>query len=133
MREVVCRAFGPLDDLVIEERPSPELPSGPIRVRVPAAGVNFVDALLVQGLYQIKPPLPFVAGGERVGVVTEASADGTSPTLGDRVLINGDGRAGEAGVRRSRLADRRPGRHVHAELHDGVLRVGEPRADAVRR
>ena len=74
MREVVCRTFGPLDQLAIEERPSPELAPGEVRVRVTAAGVNFVDALLVQGLYQIKPPLPFVAGGESVGVVGELGA-----------------------------------------------------------
>ena len=87
MREVVCRSFAPLDRLVIEERPSPELLGGPVRVRVTAAGVNFVDALLVQGLYQIKPPLPFVAGGESVGVVTELGTGVTVPAIGDRVLI----------------------------------------------
>jgi NADPH:quinone reductase len=86
MREVVCRAFGPLDDLVIEERPSVDLDAGQVRVRVTAAGVNFVDALLVQGLYQIKPPLPFVAGGESVGVVSEVGEGVTSVRLGERVL-----------------------------------------------
>ncbi|CAB4863279.1 unannotated protein [freshwater metagenome] len=87
MRAVVCQQFAPLDQLVIEERPSPALAPGQVRVRVTAAGVNFVDALIVQGLYQIKPPLPFVAGGETVGVVTELGEGVTSPTLGDRVLI----------------------------------------------
>ena len=87
MRAVVCNSFGPLDDLVIEERESPVLAAGQVRVRVTAAGVNFVDALLAQGLYQIKPPLPFVPGGESVGVVTELGAGATSPKLGDRVLV----------------------------------------------
>jgi NADPH2:quinone reductase len=87
MREVVCRSFGPLDDLVIEERPSAPLAPGQVRVRVTAAGVNFVDALLVQGLYQIKPPLPFVAGGESVGVIGEVGEGVTSRRVGDRVLI----------------------------------------------
>src|ERR1700690_222097 len=87
MREVVCRTFGPLDQLAFEERPSPELGPGEVRVRVTAAGVNFVDALLVQGLYQIKPPLPFVAGGESVGVVSERADDVGRPLVGDRVLI----------------------------------------------
>jgi NADPH2:quinone reductase len=86
MREVVCRSFGPLDQLAIEERPSPELGAGQVRVRVTAAGVNFVDALLVQGLYQIKPPLPFVAGGESVGVVSEVGPGVTTLAVGDRVL-----------------------------------------------
>jgi len=48
--------------------------------------VNFVDALLVQGLYQIKPPLPFVAGGESVGVVSELGPGVTTLAVGDRVL-----------------------------------------------
>ena len=87
MREVVCKSFGPLDELVIEERPSPPLAAGQVRVRVTAAGVNFVDALLVQGLYQIKPPLPFVAGGESVGVVSEIGAGVTALGVGDRVLV----------------------------------------------
>jgi NADPH2:quinone reductase len=87
MRAIICKAFGPLDDLVIEESPSPELAAGQVRVRVTAAGVNFVDALLAQGLYQIKPPLPFVPGGESVGVVTELGPGVTSPNVGDRVLV----------------------------------------------
>jgi NADPH:quinone reductase len=87
MRVVVCNAFGPLDELVIEERPSPVLAAGQVRVRVTAAGVNFVDALLVQGLYQIKPPLPFIAGGESVGVVIEVGEGVGAPAVGSRVLV----------------------------------------------
>jgi NADPH2:quinone reductase len=86
MREVICRSFGPLEQLAIEERPSVELAAGQVRIRVTAAGVNFVDALLVQGLYQIKPPLPFVAGGESVGVVSELGPGVTTLAVGDRVL-----------------------------------------------
>jgi NADPH2:quinone reductase len=86
MRAVVCNSFAPLDELVIEERPSPPLAPGQVRVRVTAAGVNFVDALLVQGLYQIKPPVPFVAGGESVGVVSERGVGVTALRVGDRVL-----------------------------------------------
>lgn len=87
MRAVICKSFGPLEDLAVEEQPSPDLAPGQVRVRVTAAGVNFVDALLAQGLYQIKPPLPFVPGGESVGVVIEQGAGVSSPSLGDRVLV----------------------------------------------
>jgi NADPH:quinone reductase len=87
MRVVVCNAFGPLDELVIEERPSVALAPGQVRVRVTAAGVNFVDALLVQGLYQIKPPLPFVAGGESVGIVSEVGPGVSGREVGERVLV----------------------------------------------
>jgi NADPH:quinone reductase len=87
VREVVCKSFAPLDALVIEERAAPALASGQVRIRVTAAGVNFVDALLVQGLYQIKPPLPFVPGGESVGVVIEVSGGVSVPAIDDRVLV----------------------------------------------
>jgi NADPH2:quinone reductase len=86
MRVVSCRAFAPLDQLVIEHRePTPCGPTD-VRVRVTAAGVNFVDGLIVQGLYQIKPPLPFVAGGEIAGVVAEVGGAVTEFAVGDRVM-----------------------------------------------
>ena len=53
---------------------------------VTACGVNFVDGLIVQGLYQIKPPLPFVAGGEVAGVVAEVGVAVTDFVVGDRVM-----------------------------------------------
>ncbi|MCU1397218.1 MAG: hypothetical protein JWN62_327 [Acidimicrobiales bacterium] len=87
MRAVVCRTFAPLDQLVIEERPSPELAPNQVRVAVTAAGVNFVDALIVQGLYQIKPPLPFTPGGESVGQIVEIGALVADRAVGQRVLV----------------------------------------------
>ena len=51
MRVVSCNSFGPVTDLVVEERPSWPLAPGTVRVRVTACGVNFVDGLFVQGLY----------------------------------------------------------------------------------
>jgi NADPH2:quinone reductase len=41
----------------------------------------------VQGLYQVKPPLPFTPGGETVGIVTEVADDVTAPEVGQRVLV----------------------------------------------
>ncbi len=46
-------------------------------VEVEAAGLNFLDALMLRGLYQTKPPLPFTPGVEAVG----------------RIVAAGDGRA----------------------------------------
>src|SRR3954470_14310542 len=77
------------DSLEATERPEPE-PSHPVSpgrgvvVEVRAIGVSFPDLLQTRGLYQIKPDLPYVPGGEIAGVVTEASGDaGFAP--GDRV------------------------------------------------
>lgn len=88
MRAVVCRTFAPIDELVVEERPSPELFPSCVRIAVTACGVNFVDGLFVQGKYQIKPPTPFVPGMEVVGRVTEVAPDVEGVAIGTRVFAN---------------------------------------------
>lgn len=86
MRRVVCQELAPLDRLVIEEVPDPEPGPGQVVVAVRAAGVNFVDALFVQGQYQIKPPLPFTPGSEVAGDVTAVGEGVAGLAVGDRVL-----------------------------------------------
>lgn len=68
--------------------PVPERQPGQVLVRVHAASLNFPDLLMTRGEYQLKPPLPFVAGLECAGEVLEADADsGLAP--GDMVLGGG--------------------------------------------
>ncbi len=86
MRAVVCESFGPVEDLVIRELESPTLQPGQVRLAMRAAGLSFVDGLVVQGKYQIKPALPFRPGGEALGTVVEV-ANGVDPALlGRRAL-----------------------------------------------
>lgn len=54
-------------------------------VRIEAAAVGFPDLLMTQGLYQAKPPLPFVPGMEAAGVVVDADDD-SSFSPGDEVI-----------------------------------------------
>ncbi|GAA2236320.1 NADPH:quinone oxidoreductase family protein [Kitasatospora cystarginea] len=49
--------------------PQPEPGAGQLLVRVRAAAVNFPDALLCRGQYQVRPPLPFTPGVELCGEV----------------------------------------------------------------
>jgi NADPH:quinone reductase len=88
MRRVVCQEIAPLDRLVMEDGPDLEPAAGQAVVAVRAAGVNFVDALFVQGLYQIKPPLPFTPGSEVAGdvVAVDDGVDGVA--VGDRVVAS---------------------------------------------
>ena len=69
MRRVVCSSFGPLSGLTIEEAPDLVAGPGQVVIDVAAAGANFVDALIVQGRYQLKPQLPFTPGMEVAGTV----------------------------------------------------------------
>jgi NADPH2:quinone reductase len=59
-----------------------------VRIAVTACGVNYVDALFVQGKYQIKPPTPFIPGMEIVGRVIEVASDVAGINVGDRVFAN---------------------------------------------
>jgi NADPH2:quinone reductase len=92
MKAIVCSELGPPESLALQDIPTPEPGPGQVRVRVAAAGVNFPDTLVVQGLYQHKPELPFTPGSEAAGVV-DAVGDGvTHVRVGDRVLaFTGEG------------------------------------------
>lgn len=67
MRKVLCREFGPVDRLVVVDEPDLEPGDGEVVVDVEAAGANFVDGLVVEGRYQVRPPLPFTPGMEVAG------------------------------------------------------------------
>ena len=85
---IECVEFGPVENLRVVERESLPLGVGQVRLAVSASGVNFVDGLFVEGRYQIKPPVPFVPGGEVVGRIVEVGDDIDGLTLGERVFAN---------------------------------------------
>lgn len=86
MKALVCHAFGPIGDLRVEQVAAPAPGAGQLLIDVQAASINFPDALMVQGLYQIKPPLPFVPGAELAGTVVAAGAGVERFRPGDRVI-----------------------------------------------
>ena len=85
MHRVVCREIGPPERLDIEQVEPPSPRSGQVVVAVKAAGVNFVDALLVAGKYQIKMTPPFTPGTEAAGEIVAIGADVEDWSIGDRV------------------------------------------------
>ncbi len=86
MRALVCKKLGPPENLAIEERPRLAPGPGQLSIDVRAGGLNFVDTLLIQGLYQIKPPAPFVPGGDVSGVVEAVGEGVTRFAPGDEVM-----------------------------------------------
>lgn len=86
MKAIVCEHYGELSALQYKEVPDPEINSGEVLVSVKAAGVNFPDALVVQGLYQDKPALPFIPGVEFSGEVIRCGAEISGISAGKRVL-----------------------------------------------
>ncbi|HEY0799781.1 MAG TPA: NADPH:quinone oxidoreductase family protein, partial [Steroidobacteraceae bacterium] len=88
MKALLSRRPGGPETLVLEEVPDPEPGRGEVRISVRAVGVNFPDLLIIQDLYQIKPPRPFAPGGELSGVVDVVGEGVTNVKAGDRVLVS---------------------------------------------
>ena len=86
MKALFCQQFGSIENLVVTEVPAPSLAPGKVLIDVKAASLNFPDALMVQGLYQVKPPTPFVPGAECAGVVAAVGEGVTHVKAGDHVM-----------------------------------------------
>ena len=89
MRAAVCPAYGPPDVVRIEDRPSPTVAPGQVRVKVGAAAVNFPDVLLIANEYQLSVPPPFTPGSEFAGTVVETGDGAEGFAVGDRVTGTG--------------------------------------------
>ncbi|MDD3761672.1 MAG: NADPH:quinone oxidoreductase family protein [Nevskiales bacterium] len=86
MKALLCKTFGPPEDLVVGEHPDPVPGDNEAVVRVHAAGVNFPDTLIIQNKYQFKPELPFSPGGECAGVIEAVGARVKHVKPGDKVI-----------------------------------------------
>ena len=86
MKAIVCNEFGPVESLAFQEIPDPSAGKGQVVVDIDAAGVNFPDGLLVQGLYQMKPERPFIPGNEVAGVISEIGEGVKGWQVGQRVI-----------------------------------------------
>ena len=86
MKAVLVEEFSPVRSVRIQDVPSPGVSQGQLRIRVKAAGIGFVDALKIGGLYQTKDPLPFVPGMEVSGVVDQVGEGVSKVRVGDRVF-----------------------------------------------
>lgn len=88
MKALLCKTLGLPDTLSCEEIAEPVPGPGQVIVEMKAAGVNFPDALIIQGKYQFKPPLPFAPGSELAGVVIAIGEGVKGVKLAQRVIAS---------------------------------------------
>ena len=86
MKALQCVELGMPDKLQINEVPDPDLQPGHVIIDNKAGSVNFPDVLMIQGLYQFQPELPFTPGGESSGIISAVGDDVKDLKIGDRVF-----------------------------------------------
>ncbi|MGW4205974.1 alcohol dehydrogenase catalytic domain-containing protein, partial [Streptomyces sp. NPDC004726] len=79
----VHRNGEPSEVMRLEEIDRPVPGDGQLLLRVLAANVNFPDALLCRGTYQVRPPLPFTPGVEICGETEDGRRVIANPVLPD--------------------------------------------------
>ncbi len=110
MKAILCKELGHPSKLVLEEVPSPLPGKKEVLVSVKACSVNYPDTLIVQGLYQFKPDLPFSPGSDIAGVVKAVGEGVKHVKPGDEVfgIVSHGGFAEEAIVPASAVFPKPP-------------------------
>ncbi|PKP81117.1 MAG: NADPH:quinone oxidoreductase [Alphaproteobacteria bacterium HGW-Alphaproteobacteria-18] len=88
MKAVLSKVVGGPEALVIEDVAVPTPGKGQVLVQVKACGVNYPDVLIIQDMYQFKPPRPFSPGGEVAGIVAAVGEGVAHVKPGERVLAS---------------------------------------------
>jgi len=88
VKALLSRAPGGPETLTLEDVPEPAVGAGQVRIAVRACAVNFPDLLMIQDLYQVKPPRPFAPGSEVAGVVDAVGEGVAGVRPGERVLMS---------------------------------------------
>lgn len=86
MKAIVCKTYGPPENLALEEIDDPVATENEAVVQIYSASLNFPDGLQIQGKYQFQPPMPFTPGSEVGGIITSVGAGIQGFVVGDRVM-----------------------------------------------
>ena len=87
MKAIQVTQTGGPEVLTLADLPAPTPKAHEALIEIKSIGINFIDVYLREGRYP--SPLPFIAGQEAAGVVTEVGSDVTNLKPGDRVAYCG--------------------------------------------
>ncbi len=86
MKALQCTELGGPEKLKVNDVPEPKAIQDHVVIDNKAASVNFPDVLMIQGLYQFQPEIPFCPGGESSGIVSAIGEGVENIEIGDRVF-----------------------------------------------
>ncbi|WP_109355336.1 NADPH:quinone oxidoreductase family protein [Sphingorhabdus sp. EL138] len=85
MKALMSTKVGGPESLEMLDVDDPVAGKGQVVIDVKACSINYPDVLIIQDMYQFKPPRPFAPGGEVSGVISEVGEGVTGLKVGDRV------------------------------------------------
>ena len=90
MRAVLCREYGPYQNITVEDVAPPMalLSPGEVLIDIAAAGIGFANVLSIAGTHQNAPPPPFIPGTEAAGVIRDTAGDVMRLRPGQRVAVS---------------------------------------------
>ncbi|XP_019635940.1 PREDICTED: titin-like isoform X12 [Branchiostoma belcheri] len=86
VRTIVLTGHGGYDKLSVQQKPQPKAGKGEVLVRVKAAGLNFSELMVRQGLHDRMTKPPVVLGMEAAGVIEELGEDVSDFEVGQNVI-----------------------------------------------
>ncbi|XP_035689414.1 synaptic vesicle membrane protein VAT-1 homolog isoform X9 [Branchiostoma floridae] len=86
VRTIVLTGHGGYDKLSVQQKPQPKAGKGEVLVRVKAAGLNFSELMVRQGLHDRMTKPPVVLGMEAAGVIEELGEDVSGLEVGQNVI-----------------------------------------------
>ena len=86
MKALLCEELGPAEKLQLKEVETPKPGKGQVLIKVGYCALNYPDTLIIEGLYQFRPPMPFAPGAEVSGVIAAIGESVEGFREGDRVI-----------------------------------------------
>src|SRR5262245_5130320 len=86
MRAVLCRAWGDVGGVRVEDVAPPVPAADEVLIEVRATAVNYADSVMDAGRYQTRAPFPCRPGLETAAIVAACGAAVTRFRAGDRVM-----------------------------------------------
>ncbi len=86
MKAIICKEFGPPENLELLEINDVSPRDKEVKIAIEACGVNFPDTLIIEDKYQFKPKLPFSPGGEITGEIIEVGKKVKKFKIGDKIM-----------------------------------------------